>query len=58
MVVSYPFSWVVTTVLFLFYYFKGRWLEKRIRASGHLPEVPAREEAKPAKVLRPTGSAL
>ncbi len=57
-VVSYPFSWVVTTVLFLFYYFKGGWLEKRIRASGHLPEVPAREEAKPAKVLRPTGSAL
>lgn len=28
--ICYPISWVLTSVLFAVYYFRGRWLEKRI----------------------------
>ena len=52
-VISYPFTWIVTTILFLFYYFKGGWLEKSKRASGHL-DPPT--ESSPAGSQTPVGS--
>jgi len=36
--VSYPASWVFTSVLFIFYYLQGGWLRGRIRKMGYAPE--------------------
>ena len=45
--VSYPVSWVVTSLLYILYYLQGGWLRRRIRVYGYVPEECGR---KPAKV--------
>ena len=45
--VSYPVSWVVTSLLYILYYLQGGWLRRRIRVYGYIPEECGR---KPAKV--------
>ena len=41
--VSYPISWAVTSVLYLVYYFRGNWLRRSIARAGLPPEErPAR----------------
>lgn len=37
-VVSYPITWVITSVLFVVYYLQGGWLRRRIRRAGFEPE--------------------
>lgn len=39
--VSYPISWVVTSILYLIYYFRGNWLRRSIQRAG----MPAEEAA-------------
>lgn len=48
-VVSYPITWVITTVLFVIYYLQGGWLRKRIKKLGYAPEV--REPRKKKKMI-------
>lgn len=38
--VSYPVSWLFTSMLFLIYYLQGGWLRARIRKMGYAPEEP------------------
>ncbi|MBD5101248.1 MAG: MATE family efflux transporter [Subdoligranulum sp.] len=38
--VSYPVSWVFTSILFLIYYLQGGWLRRRIQKMGYAPEPP------------------
>lgn len=38
--VSYPVSWVFTSILFLGYYLQGGWLRRRIQKMGYAPEPP------------------
>lgn len=38
LILSYPVSWVITSVLFGAYYFHGGWLRRRIAAMGFEPE--------------------
>lgn len=33
-ILSYPITWTVTSILFILYYLKGGWLKRRIAASG------------------------
>ena len=42
--VSYPASWVFTSVLFIFYYLQGGWLRGRIRKMGYAPEERGRKK--------------
>lgn len=35
---SYPITWVITSILFIIYYKKGKWLTKRMIASGYTPK--------------------
>mgnify|MGYP001780370907 len=44
MLVSYPASWVFTSVLFIFYYLQGGWLRGRIRKMGYAPEERGRKK--------------
>ena len=44
--VSYPVSWIVTSLLYIFYYLQGGWLRRRIRVCGYAPEEPRRRPAK------------
>ncbi len=39
--VSYPISWVVTSILYLVYYFRGNWLRRGIQRAGLPPEETA-----------------
>jgi len=39
LLLSYPITWGVTSVLFFLYYFQGGWLGKQIARSGMPPEV-------------------
>ena len=39
--VSYPISWVVTSLLFIIYYLRGNWLRRSIAKRGFAPEVRA-----------------
>ncbi len=34
---SYPISWVITSIPFIFYYRYSRWMERSIVRSGHVP---------------------
>lgn len=43
--VSYPVSWVLTSLLFVVYYLQGGWLRRRIRAMGYAPEEKKRRKA-------------
>ena len=36
--VSYPVSWVVTSLLYILYYLQGGWLRRRISIMGYAPE--------------------
>lgn len=38
LVLSYPVSWIITSLLFVIYYFQGSWLRRRITAMGFEPE--------------------
>lgn len=38
-VVSYPITWVITSVLFLIYYWQGGWMRRRIKKMGFAPEI-------------------
>lgn len=46
-VISYPITWVITSVLFLIYYLQGGWLRRRIAKAGYPPEEP-RTRRRPA----------
>ena len=35
---SYPITWSVTSILFIIYYYKGGWLKKQIERRGFAPE--------------------
>lgn len=35
----YPLSWGLTSVLFVVYYLRGNWMERRIIAMGYMPEI-------------------
>lgn len=35
----YPLSWGLTSVLFIVYYLRGNWLDRRIMAMGYMPEI-------------------
>lgn len=37
---SYPITWSITSVLFIIYYLRGGWLRKRIERMGFEPEKP------------------
>jgi len=37
-ILSYPLSWALTSVLFIVYYFCSGWLKRRIQKAGHLPK--------------------
>ena len=37
--ITYPLSWVLASIAFLFAYFRGTWLRKRIEICGLTPEV-------------------
>lgn len=39
--VSYPVSWVVTSILYLVYYFRGNWLRRSIKRAGMSAEEAA-----------------
>lgn len=43
-IVSYPITWVITSVLFILYYLQGGWLRRRIAKAGFAPEVRRRKE--------------
>ena len=43
--VSYPVSWVFTSLLFLGYYLQGGWLRRRIQKMGYAPEPPRGKKA-------------
>ena len=46
-ILSYPITWVITSLLFLAYYLKGGWLKRSIAKMGFAPEVrPAAGEKK------------
>ena len=38
-VLSYPITWSVTSVLFILYYLQGGWLRRQIAKAGYAPEV-------------------
>lgn len=38
LVLSYPVSWILTSILFLIYYFQGGWMRRRIKKIGFSPE--------------------
>ena len=38
LVLSYPVSWILTSILFLIYYFQGGWMRRRIKKMGFSPE--------------------
>ena len=42
--VSYPISWGITSLLYLIYYFRGNWLRRGIAKAG----FPAEEDGTPA----------
>lgn len=44
--VSYPISWTVTSILYLIYYFRGNWLRRGILKAG----FPAEEDCTPSQV--------
>ncbi len=35
--ISYPISWTLTSLLFIFYYFRGHWLQRRMAILGMTP---------------------
>lgn len=37
-VVSYPITWTVTSLLFIVYYLRGNWLKRQIAKAGYPPE--------------------
>ena len=39
-ILSYPITWSITSVLFVIYYLQGGWLRKRIQRMGFEPEPP------------------
>lgn len=39
-ILSYPITWTITSVLFVIYYLQGGWLRKRIQRMGFEPEPP------------------
>lgn len=41
-VISYPITWVITSLLFVIYYLHGGWLRRRILRNGFAPEPPRR----------------
>ena len=43
-VISYPITWSVTSILFICYYLHGGWLRKQIAKAGYEPEIPNRTE--------------
>ena len=38
--VSYPITWTTTSVCYLIYYLRGKWLKRRIRAVGAEEAAP------------------
>ena len=42
-ILSYPITWSITSVLFIIYYLQGGWLRKRIQRLGFEPEKPRRQ---------------
>ena len=38
--VSYPLSWSLTSLLFLAYYLRGNWLRRQCRRMGFVPPQP------------------
>lgn len=47
-VISYPISWAVTSVLFIIYYLQGGWLRRRITRNGFAPEERVRRKKRTA----------
>ena len=45
-IISYPITWAVTSVLFIFYYLHGGWLRRRIVCNGFAPEIRPRRQKK------------
>ncbi|MBC8533561.1 MATE family efflux transporter [Yeguia hominis] len=43
-VLSYPISWAVTSLLYIFYYLHGGWLRRRIAHNGFAPEERVRRK--------------
>ena len=39
--VSYPISWTVTSILYIIYYARGNWLRRGIARAGLAPEDAA-----------------
>ncbi|MCI8407480.1 MAG: MATE family efflux transporter [Oscillospiraceae bacterium] len=39
---SYPITWVITSILFTVYYLQGGWLRRQIQKNGYAPEPPRR----------------
>lgn len=37
--ISYPVTWVITSILFIIYYIRGSWLKKRIAKENPVPEI-------------------
>ena len=42
LLLSYPITWVITSLLFAIYYLQGGWLRRQIRKNGYPPEPPRR----------------
>jgi Na+-driven multidrug efflux pump len=37
-IISYPLTWGITSILFIIYYLQGGWLRRRIKKAGFEPE--------------------
>lgn len=54
LLVSYPATWAITSLLFLIYYYSGAWLRRQIAKSGFPPEPrKTRGGAKPEQAAAP-----
>ncbi len=42
-ILSYPITWTVTSLLFIGYYLQGGWLRRRIAKAGFPPEIPEKQ---------------
>ena len=45
-ILSYPITWAITSILFIIYYLQGGWLRRRIQRMGFEPEVKIKKAPK------------
>ena len=45
-ILSYPITWTITSLLFLAYYLKGGWLRRSIAKMGFAPEIRPEKKQK------------